>query len=214
MITQPAQLIDRIARLRDTRERVLIGIVGEPGSGKSTVSAAVSDALGSDAIVVPMDGFHLANEQLAHLGRSGRKGAIDTFDGFGYLQLIKRLRNVDEPVVYAPDYVRGVEEAIAGSIAVPAAVPVVITEGNYLLDDDEPWAGVRSLLDEIWYIEAPHHLRLERLVQRHIRFGMSESAAWRWAEGPDESNAQRTRARRRYADLVIDVAAFTADDQD
>lgn len=212
--TRPTELVDRIERLRQTRERVLIGIVGEPGAGKSTVSAAVSDVLGADAMVVPMDGFHLSNEQLAQLGRAGRKGAIDTFDAFGYLQLIRRLRDRDEPVVYAPDYVRGVEEAIAGSIAVPAAVPVVITEGNYLLDDDKPWSGLRTLLDEVWYIEAPHDLRLERLVQRHIRFGMSESAAWRWVEGPDESNAQRARARRQHADLVIDVTAFAADEQD
>ncbi|PYE12136.1 pantothenate kinase [Williamsia limnetica] len=213
MITRPAELIDRIERLRSTRERVLIGIVGEPGSGKSTVSGAVADELGTDAVVVPMDGFHLSNEELARLCRSDRKGAIDTFDAFGYLQLIRRLCARDEPVVYAPDYVRGVEEAIAGSIAVSADVPVVITEGNYLLDEDEPWPGLRDLVDEIWYVEAPHHLRLERLVERHIRFGMSESAAWRWAEGPDESNAQRVRARRGNADLVIDVTAFAAGDQ-
>lgn len=207
MITQSAQLVERIERLRNTRDRVLIGIVGEPGSGKSTVSAAVSVEFGEDAVVVPMDGFHLSNDVLAHIGRADRKGAIDTFDAFGYVQLIKRLRSRDEPVVYAPDYVRGVEEAIAGAIAVPSGVSVVITEGNYLLDEADPWPALGQLLDEIWYVHAPQQLRMERLTARHIRFGMTESAAWRWAEGPDESNAIRIRAARERATAIIDVTA-------
>lgn len=208
MITATDQLIERVDALREQNDRVLVGIVGAPGSGKSTVSAAVADRLSGDAVVVPMDGFHLANSELARLGLSDRKGAIDTFDAFGYLHLIKRLREAAEPVVYAPDYVRGVEESIAGSIAVPAAIPVVITEGNYLLDSDAPWRQVRSLLDEIWFVEAPREIRMERLVQRHMSFGMDEAAAHAWTAGPDETNAVRIEALRDQADLIIDVMRF------
>jgi pantothenate kinase len=46
---------------------------------------------------------------LARVEGLDRKGAIDTFDGRGYLNLIWLLRDQDEPVVYAPDYVRDVE---------------------------------------------------------------------------------------------------------
>ena len=208
MITETGELIERLEALRARDGRVLVGVTGAPGSGKSTVSAAVADRLGGDAVVVPMDGSHLSNSELVRLGLHDRKGSIDTFDGYGYLHLIKRLRAADEPVVYAPDYVRGVEESIAGSIAVPAAVPVVITEGNYLLDSDVPWRQLRSLLDEIWFVEAPREIRMERLVQRHMSFGMEQAAARAWTAGPDEANAVRIEALRDQADVIIDVMRF------
>lgn len=201
-------LIERVDVLRRRSDRVLIGIVGEPGSGKSTVSAAILDVLGGDGTVVPMDGFHLSKRELTRLGRVDRKGAIDTFDGFGYLQLITRLRAADEPVVYAPDYVRGVEEAVAGSIAVPASVPVVLTEGNYLLDVAPPWDGLRQLFDETWYVQASQQVRVERLIRRHVRFGMTEARARAWASNVDEVNARRVRSVRDRADLIIDMAAL------
>ncbi|WP_020106199.1 nucleoside/nucleotide kinase family protein [Nocardia sp. 348MFTsu5.1] len=202
------ELIRRIDRRRGGGDRVLIGIVGEPGSGKSTVSAALADRLGGAAVVVPMDGFHLANRELSRLGRAARKGAIDTFDADGYVHLLRRLRNQQEAVVYAPDYVRGMEESVAGSIPVAAEISVVITEGNYLLDADKPWCEVRSILDEVWFVEAPPEVRIERIVRRHIRFGMDERAATAWAMGPDQVNADRVRAMRADADLIIDVMGF------
>lgn len=208
MVKDIDELADRIERLRSAENRVLIGIVGEPGSGKSTVSAALADRLGEDAVVVPMDGFHLANRELERLGRSDRKGAIDTFDADGYVHLLRRLRDQQESVVYAPDYVRGMEESVAGSIPVPRTLPVVITEGNYLLDAEEPWCQVRSLLDEVWFAQTPRDVRIARIVARHIRFGMDEAAAEAWARGPDQVNADRVRAMRSGADLVVDVMGF------
>lgn len=208
MITRMDELAERIGVLRLRADRVLIGIVGEPGAGKSTVSAAVLDILGGDGVVVPMDGFHLSRRELTRLGRADRRGAYDTFDGFGYLQLIKRLRAADEPVVYAPDYVRGVEEAIAGSIAVNASIPVFVTEGNYLLDVASPWDGLRQLFDETWYVQASQQVRVERLIRRHVRFGMAEARARAWASDVDEINARRVRSVRDRADLIIDMAAL------
>jgi pantothenate kinase len=205
MITDTADLLGHVARVRAGRERVIIGLVGEPGSGKSTVADAIIDRLGANALTVPMDGFHLANRELQRLGRADRKGAIDTFDGHGYLNLMRRLRDQSESVVYAPDYVRDVEEGIAGSIAVPSDVPVIITEGNYLLAAAEPWSRLRGLLDEIWYLETPHDVRLERLIKRHIRFGKSADRAREWALGPDEANAQFIRGTREFADQTVDV---------
>ena len=58
-------------------------------------------------------------------------------------------------MVYAPEFLREIEEPIAGAVAVPRDVPLVITEGNYLLVDDGPWAEVRPLLDEAWFVTTP-----------------------------------------------------------
>ena len=71
--------------------------------------------------------------------------------------------------MYAPEFHRDVEESYAGAIAVPSHVPLVITEGNYLLLDQGPWSKVRELLDEAWFVAPYEDQRIARLVERHIR---------------------------------------------
>ncbi|HEY8717652.1 nucleoside/nucleotide kinase family protein [Pengzhenrongella sp.] len=196
-----------VAHLRqhasEADDRQIIGIVGAPGTGKSTVAHLVAECLGADAVVVPMDGFHLANTILDGTPLKDRKGAIDTFDVGGLLSLLKRLRSRDEQVVYAPAYRRGLEEPIAASIAVPQSARVVLTEGNYLLADDGPWAALRGLLDETWFVETPQETRLARLIDRHVAAGMDREAATDWANGPDERNARFVHSTRHRADRTI-----------
>lgn len=203
-VSRVDDLVGCVRRLQGGRDRVLVGIVGEPGSGKSTVAEAVAVRLGGDVAVVPMDGFHLANRELARLGRLDRKGAPDTFDVAGYVSLLGRLRTRGDDVVYAPDYLRRFEEAVAGAIAVPAEVDVVLTEGNYLLSRAGPWSRVAPLLDEVWYVDSDPARRVQRLVARHVAFGKDATSARRWAAGSDEDNAAVVRGSRDYADRVID----------
>lgn len=183
--------------------RLLIGVVGAPGAGKSTFAEQFSEALRPvSSVIVPMDGFHLASGLLTP-ERLNRRGAIDTFDGGGYLALLRRIAARDEDVVYAPEYRRGLEEPIAGAIAVPSTTQVVITEGNYLLSDAPHWRDIRALLDAVWLVETPAETRLARLAARHAAFGMDQAAARLWAEGPDEANARLVAETSHLADLVI-----------
>ncbi|MEW1808380.1 nucleoside/nucleotide kinase family protein [Pseudarthrobacter sp. NPDC080039] len=190
-------------RLADGK-RMLLGIAGAPGSGKSTFAACLQKHLGpGSAVVVPMDGFHLGNAIIDGTPLRQRKGAIDTFDVGGYLSLLQRLARRDEQVVYAPDFRRSIDEPVAASIQIPAAVPLVITEGNYLLAEPPPWQQVRAQLDEVWFLDTPRHLRLSRLVDRHILFGKDRTAAHAWAAGSDEINARLIEATRDAADRTI-----------
>jgi pantothenate kinase len=198
-----ADLVERARRLITPGKRRLLGIVGQPGAGKSTLAAAVVNALVPDAVLVPMDGFHLAQAELDRLGARERKGAIDTFDAGGLLSLLRRLHDADEPVVHAPAFHREIEEAVAGSIPVPRTVPLVVVEGNYLLVDDGPWAGIRGLLAESWYVELDEATRLDRLIARHIRFGRDRAAAKAHALGSDQRNAVLIAATRDRAGLVV-----------
>jgi pantothenate kinase len=198
----PTRYLERIARLIEPGGRRILGLVGPPGGGKSTLAEALQRAFADRSVVVPMDGFHLANVELRRLGRAHRKGAPDTFDAAGYTALLERVRRACAgETVYAPAFRREIEEPIAGAIPIAPDVPLVITEGNYLLLDDPPWAGVRALLDEAWYIAGDEALRLERLVRRHVAFGRSESEARAWVASTDEPNARRIEATRARADL-------------
>ncbi|MCU1515303.1 MAG: panthothenate kinase [Pseudarthrobacter sp.] len=184
--------------------RIMLGITGAPGSGKSTFAAWLQQQFGPDlAVAVPMDGFHLGNAIIDGTPLRQRKGAMDTFDAGGYLSLLRRLVRRDESVVYAPEFRRTLDEPVAASIAVPASVPLVITEGNYLLGEPAPWKEVRAQLDEVWFMDTPPSLRLARLVHRHVEFGMDRAAAEAWALGPDEANARIIEATRQAADRII-----------
>jgi pantothenate kinase len=197
--------LQRARALAASGQRRILGIAGMPGSGKSTLARQVSDDLAAAAVYVPMDGFHLANHELLRLGRRDRKGAVDTFDAAGFVHLLRRLRAGEDDVVYAPSFLREIEEPIAGWIPVPANVPLVVTEGNYLLAGQNGWERVRPLLDEAWYVEAADETRIERLITRHIAFGKSEEDARRWSLGSDQTNAQLVRTTRDRADVVVRI---------
>ncbi|MCL1870747.1 MAG: nucleoside/nucleotide kinase family protein [Promicromonosporaceae bacterium] len=205
LLSTPA-LVERAAALAARPGRTVLGITGAPGAGKSTLAAALARALGPGrAVVVGMDGFHLSQAVLADLGRADRKGAIDTFDDAGYAALLERVaaqRPGDGPV-YAPVFHREIEEPVAAGVAVPDDVPLVITEGNYLLAGDGAWPRARAAMAQVWFLDPPSPLRLERLVARHVEFGREPHAAHAWAHGTDQVNAELVASTRDAADLVV-----------
>jgi pantothenate kinase len=200
--------LQRITALLERQPRVMLGLVGAPGAGKSTLAQSLLHAFAAIAQVVPMDGFHLANAELQRLGRADRKGAPDTFDSAGYLALLHRIRDQQGSdggeIVYAPEFRREIEEPIAGAIAVLPSTRLVLTEGNYLLLDTGAWAAVASTLDEVWYVQVDNDdLRRQRLVQRHEQFGRSPEAALAWMQSTDEPNARLIHASRHRAHHVF-----------
>ena len=223
-----AELCGRIDDLvnRQHGRRVIVGVVGLPGAGKTTLAEALVAALldwhaewtdhrsdrarpwiGSHVAHVPMDGFHLADVELNRLGRGRRKGAPDTFDAAGYAALLERLRQAEEDV-WAPAFDRTIEQPIAGSIPVLRRTRVIITEGNYLLMQDPVWAKARSHVDTVWFYDLDEDVRRQRLIDRHIRFGKSPADAVAWVEGPDQRNAELIAATRGRADLVVHDAGL------
>jgi pantothenate kinase len=188
--------------------RVAIGVAGAPGAGKTTLAedlvAALADRMGDAAVAhLPMDGFHLADAQLDALGLRDRKGAPETFDGHGFLATMTRLRSGDPATVYVPGFERVLEQPVAAAIAIPASARVVVSEGNYLLLEDDPWTRVRVLFDEVWFVDLAEPERVRRLVARHTEFGRDPGAAQAWALGPDQANAERILSTRGRADLVV-----------
>ena len=202
--TLPAFYQQRIEALLARGSRRLLGLVGAPGAGKSTLAQVLASQWPGQIQVVPMDGFHLANVELDRLGRRQRKGAPDTFDAFGFVALLKRLRmQTADDVVYAPSYERSLEEGIAGAIAIEANTPLLVVEGNYLLLNDSPWNQVQALLDETWFVDVPQDLRVGRLTQRHQQFGRSAQDAADWVQHTDEPNARRIEAAKAKADVMF-----------
>lgn len=194
-----------VARAEATGCRQIVGIVGAPGTGKSTFAEhALSLLPPHSGVIVPMDGFHLASNIIDGTHLHNRRGAIDTFDGAGYLHLLRRIRDQGDEVIYAPSFRRGLEEPIAASIAINPRTRFILTEGNYLLSDAEPWQHVRRLFDESWFVHTPDRIRVDRLIERHVRFGKTLQEATAWANGPDEVNARYVESTKSNAQHVVD----------
>jgi pantothenate kinase len=194
-----ADLLARAIELAAGPGRRMLGITGAPGAGKSTLAELLVAELGPHrAALAPMDGFHIGDALLVEAGKRDRKGAPDTFDRAGYAAALARLRRADH-VVYLPRFDRDRENSTAAAIAVRPEVPLIVTEGNYLLI----WPQVREQLDQTWYLDVPTDERQERLVRRRVGLGFEEEVARRWATGSDETNAHTVAASRKLADLVI-----------
>ncbi|GAA2160075.1 hypothetical protein FHX52_4439 [Humibacillus xanthopallidus] len=210
MTDQPGieALVAAAVALVGDRRRVVLGVAGAPGAGKTTLTEALVDgvarAQGADWVAhVPMDGFHLADVQLDRLGSRGRKGAPDTFDAEGYAALLRRLVDDPESWIYAPGFERTLEQPIAAAMVVSPAARLVVTEGNYLLLPEDRWRRARAALAQVWFVTGDDDLRRSRLVQRHVTFGKEPDAAEAWVEQTDEANAVLIAAAADSADRLV-----------
>ncbi len=189
--------------------RLLVGVCGGPGSGKSTLSESLRQAAessGLSAVVVPMDGYHLANEELRRLGRANRKGAPDTFDVNGFANLLRRIRNEHTSTIWAPVFHREIEESYAGELAVLPEHRLVIVEGIHLLQTNHGWDQVLPLLDATWFLECQDiGEQTRRLVERNIVYGRDPQQANDWVSTVDLPNLQLVNATKHRAHTIFQV---------
>jgi pantothenate kinase len=196
-------MLDRVHALAAGPDRRVLGIVGGPGAGKSTLADAIGARTDPHRVaVVGMDGWHLANSTLERLGRLERKGAPDTFDAAGYVAFLERFR-AETTTIWAPEYRRSVEESIGGALEIGPDVTLLVTEGNYLLFEEPPWDRVRTLLDEAWFLAPDEATRRQRLIARHEQVGRSHDEALARADGPDAANAVVIAGTAHRADVVV-----------
>ncbi|CAB4757813.1 unannotated protein [freshwater metagenome] len=201
-------LVEQIKTLLEgSSPRTIIGIVGKPGAGKSTVVAEIQNQFESnDVAIIPMDGYHLSNEELIELGRRNRKGAPDTFDVSAFVSLLRSVRNEINKNHTFPIFHREIEASKEGEGLVPAGAKVVVVEGNYLFSQEYGWHEVFPLLDQSWFISIDDEIRMRRLIARHIAYGKTAQEAEEWSLGSDEMNARFIEKSANRAEKVINLA--------
>lgn len=200
------EVADILGGIVSSDYRSLIGIVGAPGAGKSTIAEQLVEALTPRAALLPMDGFHLPQSTLVELGRRDRMGAADTFDVDAFRATLLSVRrgfgNSGHPVT-APGFDREREEPVPGAIDISPEFPLVVVEGNYLLLDSGGWERTAPMFDLTFYVDLDEETRIERLTARHRKYGKTAADARAWALGPDQVNARLIRGTAARADYRI-----------
>ncbi|MGP3698280.1 nucleoside/nucleotide kinase family protein [Rhodobacter sp. NSM] len=193
----PEALAQEIGRAADGKRRFIAALAGPPGAGKSTLGAALVHALGRGARLVPMDGFHFDDRVLAARGLSHRKGAPETFDGWGFLNLMERLKAGGEVAI--PIFDREMELSRAAADVVTDEDRILIVEGNYLLLDEDPWRRLRPFFDLTMFLDVPEAELERRLLGRWE--ARADGAVW--VASNDLPNVRRVLHGSVQADRII-----------
>ncbi len=196
VITDLAGLVAAV-RARAGEKRLILAIAGAPGSGKSTLAEDLTARLNAGpaplAMVLPMDGYHYDDLYLVPAGLRPRKGAPQTFDVGGLFHTLQRLRSRDEASVAVPVFDRKIEIARAGAHLIPADIPVIVVEGNWLLLNQPPWDRLRPMFDLTVLVDVPEPVLRTRLRQRWEGFGLTEAEIIAKLEENDLPNGRLVR---------------------
>ena len=200
-------IAEDVLRRAEGKSRFIVAIVGPPGAGKSTLADALCDALlarGETAAVLPMDGFHMDNGILKERGLLPRKGAPETFDVRGFLDIVSAVRKGGQEVL-VPVFDRSREIAIASARAIAPETRFILAEGNYLLLDEAPWITLSKSFDLTIFVGPSVDVLEERLRKRWQGYGLDEAAIHAKLFENDLPNGKRVIENARPADIRIDI---------
>jgi putative kinase len=203
-----------LALQQDYKRRIVVGIAGAPGSGKSTFAEmavhTINQTAGKEcARAVGMDGWHYSNQVLeqkfvCHKGKmvplKAFKGSLESFNDAAFVAFLAQLMTKDELSFPVYDRTQHDPQPDAGMVLVQHNL--ILVEGNYLLLNEERWGSIRPLLDRTCFIQTGESLRWQSLLQRHIQGGKTPQQALKQIYRVDVPNALRTG--QPQADIVIE----------
>ena len=186
--------------------RIIVAVAGAPTSGKSTLCAKLSISLNDQATpsaVVTMDGFHMDNGELDVRGWRELKGAPQTFDSRGLVNLIASIHANKKPI-RVPDFDRAKDAVVAGRTIVDRNHQIILVEGNYVLLNEEPWSELANYFDFSILLNPTLEEIETRSIKRWLENGRSWSDARQRAQHNDVPNGIYVVENSRKADLILE----------
>jgi pantothenate kinase len=168
-----------LAQSQAAQGRIIVGLGGCPASGKTTAAGELTRLINVQrpgvAANLPMDGYHFTNAKLERLGLERIKGDRQTYEVAAFRDKLAEFKRRPGVRLTAPDYVRRIHEVVEDAIAIEAECQVLVTEGIYVGFPREDWAGIRSALDLLFYIDTPPEECLARVAARNRAAGRDEA---------------------------------------
>ncbi|KAK4944492.1 hypothetical protein LTR10_016166 [Elasticomyces elasticus] len=166
--------------------RLLVGIAGPPGCGKSTIAEQLVRNINTSSTLtaqaVSLDGFHIRrsvldtwpNREEAYI----RRGAPWTFDVDAILKFVTALSQSAalsaerRPQSIAPSFDHALKDPKDADVVISPESSIVILDGNYLLLDEEKWRDLSSCLDYKIMVTVDRAVARERVAKRHVLAGI------------------------------------------
>ena len=180
--------------------RILIGIAGGSGSGKTLVARTIIRELGSDRVVViDQDSYYKNLDDIPLRDRDARNfDHPDAFDG----ELLKRnIRDLlDGNPIEQPIYDYAQHRRLAETRTIGDHV-VIVLEGILIYVDPE----LRSMMDIKLFVDADHDVRFIRRLKRDLveRGRSVDSIIRQYEESVRPMHMQFVEPTKRHADLII-----------
>ncbi|KRN88755.1 uridine kinase [Ligilactobacillus ceti] len=182
------------------RRPIIIGVTGGSGSGKTTVSRAMFEALDGHSLLMVEEDSYYKNQD--HLPMEERvKANYDHPDAFDTDLLIEQLQDllewktIEKPVY---DYV---EHTRSQQVVLEEPREVIIVEGILVLNDPR----VRDLMDIKIFVDTDDDIRLLRRIQRDMeeRGRSLESVITQYTSTVKPMYHQFIEPTKRYADIIV-----------
>ena len=187
--------------------RILIGIAGGSGSGKTLVARTIVSDLGSDRVVIiDQDSYYRNLEDIPFRDRDARNfDHPDAFDNALMLHHVRELlagRPVAQPIYDYTQHRRLAETRTVGDHL------VFVLEGILIFVDPE----LRALMDIKLFIDADPDVRFIRRLRRDLveRGRSVDSIIRQYEESVRPMHQQFVEPSKRHADVIIPEGGHNA----
>ena len=186
---------------------VILGIVGDSATGKTTISGALVDILGDEQVLhVATDDYHKYDrEQRKELGITPLHPDCNYMDIIAqHLALVRDGQPILKPVYVHSDGSFGPPEYVAPK-------PFAVIEGLLGYHTDE----LRDLYDVRVFLAPPEELRRKWKISRDTsKRGYTEEDVHKDLDKREPDSAEFIRPQERYADVVIKFIESEGGDPD
>ena len=180
--------------------RILIGIAGGSGSGKTLVARTIIRELGSDRVVViDQDSYYKNLDDIPLRDRDARN--FDHPDAFDTELLKHNIRDLlDGRTIEQPMYDYSQHRRLAETRTIGDHV-VIVLEGILIYVDPE----LRAMMDIKLFVDADHDVRFIRRLKRDLveRGRSVDSIIRQYEESVRPMHMQFVEPTKRHADLII-----------